>query len=297
MTRALKFEQLYNGVMVPDKYSAVWVSHSSMGDFLRCPRAYYLHNIYKDPNTKHKINTVNGALSLGVAVHNTLEALKDLPVEKRLERDLLADLDAEWVKVSGKIGGFKTEAEEQEAKARAIAMVQRVIDNPGPIAKKTVRLKEGHNGMAPNFHLSEEENIILNGRIDWLEYNEEDNSIRVIDFKTGKNEESADSLQLPIYLLLLNQLQSREVKGAAYWYLEKEGEDAWVEKELPPADIAKEKVLAIARQVKEARESKVFDCHHGTGGCYACRPLEAILRGEAEYVGVGGFGQDLYLAP
>ena len=280
-----------------DKYSAVWVSHSSIGDFLRCPRAYYLHNIYKDPKTNHKINTVTGALSLGVAVHNTLEALKELPVEKRFERDLLADLEMEWKKVSGKIGGFKTEAEEGEAKTRAIAMIKRVIENPGPIAKKTVRLKEGQNGMAPNFFISKEENIILNGRIDWLEYNEEDNSVRVIDFKTGKNEENADSLQLPIYLLLLNELQSREVRGAAYWYLEKEGPDAWVEKELPSAEIAKQKVLTVARQVKKARENKEFLCHHGSVGCYACLPLEAILRGEAEYVGVGGFGQDLYLAP
>jgi ATP-dependent helicase/DNAse subunit B len=283
--------------MAADKYSAVWVSHSSMGDFLRCPRAYYLHNIYKDPKTNHKINTVTGALSLGVAVHNTLEALKDLAVEKRFERDLLADLEVEWKKVSGKIGGFKTKGEESEAKARAIAMITRVIKDPGPIANKTVRLKEAQNGMAPNFFLSEEENIILNGRIDWLEYLEEDNSIRVIDFKTGKNEESAESLQLPIYLLLLNELQKREVRGAAYWYLEKEGTEAWVEKELPTAEVAKEKVLAVARQVKAARESKEFKCHKGDAGCYACKPLEAILQGEAEYVGVGGFGQDLYLVP
>jgi ATP-dependent helicase/DNAse subunit B len=58
-----------------DKYSAVWVSHSSMGDFLKCPYAYYLHNIYKDPKTGRKINIVNPSLSLGVAVHEVLEGL------------------------------------------------------------------------------------------------------------------------------------------------------------------------------------------------------------------------------
>ena len=50
---------------------------------------------------------------------------------------------------------------------------------------------------------NEEENIILNGKIDWLEYVPEDDSIRVIDFKTGKNDEKEGSLQLPIYILLL----------------------------------------------------------------------------------------------
>lgn len=282
---------------MPDKYSAVWVSHSSMGDFIRCPRAYYLHNVYKDPKSNKKINLVSGALSLGVAVHNTVEALKEIPLEKRFERDLYADLEGEWKKVSGKMGGFKSEGEEQEMHARAVAMIDRVLKEPGPIARKTVRLKDGHNGMAPNFYLSEEDNIILNGRIDWLEYFDEDDSIRVIDFKTGKHEENAESLQLPIYLLLLNALQKRRVRSAAYWYLEKEGSEAWVEKELPPADEAKEKVLKVAREVKKARESKVFECHQGAEGCYACRPFEAILRGEAEYLGVGGFGQDLYFLP
>ena len=82
--------------MAFDKYSAVWVSHSSMGDFLKCPRAYYLHNVYKDPKTKRKISLVNPYLSLGLAVHTTLEALKNIPVEERLKRDLLSDFEKAW---------------------------------------------------------------------------------------------------------------------------------------------------------------------------------------------------------
>ena len=76
-----------------DKYGAVWVSHSSMRDFLKCPRAYYLHNVYKNPDTGRKITIVNPALSLGSAVHATLEALGTLPVEARLRRDLVADFE------------------------------------------------------------------------------------------------------------------------------------------------------------------------------------------------------------
>ena len=85
--------------------------------------------------------------------------------------------------------------------------------------------------MPPNFVLNEEDNIILCGLIDWLEYVEADDSVRVIDFKTGKNKEDEDSLQLPIYLLLLDALQKRRVSGAAYWYLEKN--DAPTEMKLP----------------------------------------------------------------
>ena len=115
----------------------------------------------------------------------------------------------------------------------------------------------------------------------------------MIDFKTGKNEENDDSLQLPIYLLLLNELQKRRVSGAAYWYLEKN--DVPTEVALPDATLAREKVLALARRVKVAREKKAYECPRGAVGCFACQPYEAILKGEAEYIGVAGYGQDAYL--
>lgn len=279
--------------MPQDKYSAVWVSHSSMGDFLRCPRAYYLHNVYKNPSTGRKINIVSGALSLGVSVHNTLENLKNMPVEERLKRDLMKDYEAEWMKVSGKMGGFKDVEEETVAKERGRLMIKRVQEHLGPIARKTVRLKEGHNGMPPNIMLSEEDNIILCGLIDWLEYKEEDDSIRVIDFKTGKNEEDKESLQLLIYMLLLHELQSRKVSGAAYWYLDKDNEP--VDLPLPNLEESREKVLNVARKVKQAREAKAYQCPYG--GCFTCKPYEAIVNGEAEYLGVGGYGQDTYFLP
>jgi hypothetical protein len=147
--------------------------------------------------------------------------------------------------------------------------------------------------MLPNFYLSEEDNIILCGLIDWLLYKEEDDSIHIIDFKTGKREEGDDSLQLPIYLLLLTALQKRPVSGASYWYLDRD--DEMVEKTLPTKEDAYTRVLAVARQVKEARERRAFACPHGEAGCFACRPYEMIFCGEAEYVGVGTYNQDLYM--
>ena len=278
--------------MAPDKYKAIWVSHSSIGDFLKCPRAYYLHNVYKDPKTNRKINIVSPALSLGLAVHAALESLKHISVEERLKGNLFDNFEKEWSKVSGKIGGFKKEFEEVEMKERGRAMIGRVIKTPGPIARKTVKLKESHNNMPPNFFLSEEENIILCGLIDWLEYIEADGSVRILDFKTGKHDEDEESLQLPIYLLLINALQKRKVSGAAYWYLDRE--DKPTDMPVPDINESKEKVLAIARKIKEAREKKVFICPRGEKGCYVCKPYEAILKGEAEYLGIGGYGQDMY---
>jgi hypothetical protein len=56
-----------------------------------------------------------------------------------------------------------------------------------------------------------------------------------------------------------------------------------------------EKVLEIARKIKDAREKNIFNCPAGEKGCCACRPFEKILKGEAEFIGIGGYGQEMYL--
>lgn len=191
-----------------DKYKATWVSHSSISDFLACPRAYYLRNVYKDPKTGNKITVTNASLSLGQIVHEVIEELSLLPVDERLEISLVKKYDVAWKKVEGKIGGFKDKDQEIEYKERGVKMLERVEKNPGPILNKAIKIQ---TDFIPNYYLSEEDNIILCGKIDWIEYLEKTDSVHIIDFKTGKNEEDESSLQLPIYLLLATNLQSRPV--------------------------------------------------------------------------------------
>ena len=271
-----------------DKYKAVWVSHSSIADFLACPRAYYLRNVYKDPKTGNKITVTSPALSLGQAVHEVVEGLSVLPVEDRLSISLLKKFDVAWEKVSGKLGGFKDKTQEDEFKERGKQMLKRVEDHPGPILNKAVKIP---SDFIPNYYLSEEDDIILCGKIDWLEYLEDTDSVHIIDFKTGKNEEGEDSLQLPIYLLLATKTQSRKVEKASYWYLDKN--DDLTPKELPNYEDSKEKVLTVARRIKLARQLNHFVCP--TGGCMKCRPLERVLKGEGEKVGTSDTRQDIYI--
>ena len=292
---------------MPDKYTAVWVSHSSMGDFIKCPRSYYLHNMYKDPRTGHKVSIVSPHMSLGIAVHEVLEGLADFPADTRMDRDLLALYEAEWKKVSGKKGGFSSDEEEAEFKIRGKVMLEKVTCDPRFLVNKCIKLPQ--DKMPCNFYLSEEHNIILNGLVDWIEYLPQTDSLHIIDFKTGKNEEKDGSLQLPIYLLLCDALhKKRKVTKASYWYLES---DKLIEKKLPDIDIARQEVLDVALKVKDARDTakrdgveKAFVCPHGaydittkTGGCSSCRPYEFILAGDSavEFVGVGGFSQDMYV--
>lgn len=276
-------------VMTTDKFSAVWVSHSSIRDYLACPRAYYLKNVYKSPSTNRKFAIVTPALSLGQAVHDVIERLSVLPVSTRFSESLLDRFEKVWTKVSGKRGGFFTEETELRYKERGREMIRRVMLHPGILQNKAVKI----SGDLPQFTLSEKDNIILCGKIDWLEYLPETDSVHVVDFKTSKHEEDPESLQLPIYHLLVHYTQNRPVTKASYWYLEKD--DELTEMPLPDLETAQERVMKVARQMKLARQLEKFACP--TGGCRDCEPFERVLRGEGESVGTDSMRRDLYVLP
>ena len=277
--------------MAKDKYSATWVSHTSMGDFLKCPRSYFLKNVYKDPQTGHKVQIMSPALALGQVVHDVLESLSIIPTDKRFSESLLEKFEKSWKKVSGKKGGFTSLEVEEKYKQRGREMLRKVMENPGPLKRLAVKIKQD----LPHYWLSEEDNIILCGKIDWLEYLPEKDAVHIIDFKTSKREESANSLQLPIYHLLVHHCQHRKVDGASYWYLE--FNDQLAEKELPDLIEAEQQIYQIAKKVKLARQLRVFKCPEGEAGCRYCRPMEQILAGKAELVGVNNYNQDIYILP
>jgi hypothetical protein len=254
--------------------------------------------MYKDPATGRKMSIVTPHMALGTAVHQVLEDLANYPSEERFKRDLRARFEEEWEKVSGLKGGFLTPEQEEEFKMRGKEMINNVIKDPRFLVNKRVKLPK--EKMNPNYFLSEEDNIILNGQVDWIEFLP-DESLHIVDFKTGKREEADGSLQLPIYLLLCNKLRPQwKVSKASYWYLES---DKMVEKELPDAETAYRDVYDVALRVKQAREKGEFLCPRGEEGCMNCRPYEKILDWKAGKldddsvisVGIGGFNQDMFV--
>lgn len=274
--------------MTGDKYSATWVSHSSITDFLKCPRSYYLKNMYRDPATGHKVKLMSPPLALGGAVHEVLESLSVLPSERRFSEPLTTKLDFIWQKYSGKKGGFTSKETEAQYRNRADAMLARVQKNPGPLKNKAVKI----NMDLPYFFLSPEENIILCGKIDWLEYFPEQDAVHIIDFKTGKNDEDDESLQLPIYYLLVANCQKRKVLKASYWYIERS--DELTTRNLPDPEEAYLSVLEVAKKIKLARKLNLFKCPHKTG-CTYCKPMETILEHKAEFIGVNSMDNDVYI--
>lgn len=274
---------------MPQQTFPLWVSHTSMRDFLSCPRAYFLRHVYKDPTTGKKINIINPALALGNTVHDVLEDMSSLPAEARFKESLLTKYEEAWKRVTGELGGFKDKTEEMLYKARGIVMIQRVIDNPGPLSNKALKLRSPDT-LPPRFLISTEDNILLCGKVDWMEYFPEDNSVHIIDFKTGVHDESEDSLQLPIYALLVKNCQKRAIKKISYWYLERS--NAPKEMPLPDFEDAYKRVMDIALQIKKLRRDKTYVCLRN--GCFACKPLEKIVKGQAKYIKTSGY-QDIYV--
>ena len=228
-------------------------------------------------------------MALGQAVHDTLDTLSYLNCDDRFKIPLASKFEEAWQKIIGLKGGFKSAEEEKVYKERGLKMIKKIIDHPGPLLNKAVRLKSPDH-LPARYILSEEENILLCGKVDWLEYLPEDDSLHIIDFKTGAHDEKPDSLQLPIYCLLAKNLQSRNVKKISFWYLDRQDEPT--EMMLPNLDEAYRDVLELAMQVKQLRQSGRYHCV--SNGCYACDPLEAVLRGEGKLVGMNDH-QDIYV--
>lgn len=273
--------------MADDKYSAVWVSHTSISDFLTCPRAYYLRNVYKDPKTGNKVKLMTPPLALGQAVHEVIESLSVLPTDRRFSEPLHEKLDKAWEKVEGEKGGFFNKDVEAEYKRRGEKMLRRVTQNPGPLKNLAVKIQME----LPHYWLSEEDGIILCGKIDWLEYNKESDKVTIIDFKTGKNKKDKESLQLPIYHLLVHNCQKREAEQASYWYIELDDEPT--PQKLPDLEKSHTEILRIAKKVKLARQLEKFDCPKD--GCWACKPMEDVVDGKAKHVGQDEYGADVYV--
>ncbi len=302
-----------------DKYKAIWLSHSSIGDYEKCPRLYYLHNIYKDKTTNRKIGIVSPYMSLGIAVHNVVEALRVFKVDERKEKisNMLADFEIEWQKVTGKKGGFESPEQEAEFKARGIEMLGNVIKDPKMLLHKTIATSSYYDGdMLPNYYISTEENIILCGNVDWIEYMDESKTLRVVDFKTGRNEEKEESMQLFIYKLLIEKLGCKwPVSSGAYWYFDN---GLVTEKNISDDEKMNEIVNKIIKIGIEIREKKFewsesanygrggwaerknfvdnFKCISSDGPCRACADYEKVFAKDpsAQYMGVDMYGKDSY---
>lgn len=266
--------------------NAVFISPSSLGDFDKCPQLYYLRYVYKSPQTGLKLQLINPALSLGQSVHDTIEQFSKLNPKERTREKLEQIFEIVWASFSGEKGGFSNQDEEKEYKNRGWSMLDRFFKHPHFVV--TTQIK------TPDFPKAElGDDIILTGKLDWIE--SLGDGFHIVDFKTGKNEEKEDSMQLPVYALLAGRIfKSGEVK-TSYWYLDKE--DDLRDYTLPDMENFALTLKQKGTIIKLARQTNSFKCPRGAS-CWACRDMVAIKEGKGKLVSIDSARkQEIYILP
>ena len=266
--------------------NAVFISPSTLGDFEKCPQLYYLRSVYKSSQTGLKLQLINPALALGQSVHDTIEQFGKLDPKERAKEKLEQIYEIVWSTISGEKGGFTNQDEEKEYKDRGWLMLDRFFKHPHFVA--TTQIK------TPDFPKAElGDDIILTGKLDWIE--SLGDGFHIIDFKTGKNEEKEDSLQLPIYALLAGHIfKSSDVK-TSYWYLDKE--DDLRDYTLPDMEEFVKTLKQKGTIIKLARQTNSFRCPKGES-CWACKDMLAIKNGKGKLVAIDAARkQEIYILP
>lgn len=176
--------------------------------YRKCPRQYKFHCVDNLELTQRNhlviANNVHGALRDFFSVN---------PEERNFE--LLEDfLRNRWFKKNKKSRtAFKTKEEEKEYGERALTMLKNFCQH--------------HDTKIQPFHLEKDLKMLVNdvllfGRVDRID-RLADNSLHIIDYKTGKKAEleTADDIQLMLYAVIIKKNWPKEaVSKASYFYLE-----------------------------------------------------------------------------
>lgn len=281
-----KLTKIISAYLNMELIDKIRISHSAITDFNNCPRLYYFKSIYRNPKTGNRVQIVNPYLSLGLAVHETIDELIDIAPSKRVNKKLSKRFEKIWQNYSGKIGGFTSKKQEEMFKKRGHLMIKK-IEGSAILSKRSLKKEKDF----PKIELSDDMNLI--GNFDWIELMK-DGSLHIIDFKTGKSKEKNDSLQLPIYQVLAEKNYNRKVKKLSYWYLEKDTK--LTTKKIISTNKCLDIINKKANEIKNSIESRSFGCSSKYRKCFYCKNYETILSGKAEYLGTKNERDLYYLA-
>ena len=265
--------------------NAIFLSPSSLADFEKCPQLYYLRQVYRSPR-RLKIQLINPSLALGQTVHDVLDQFLRLLPEQRTKDELERIFELIWGNTSGEKGGYGGVEEEEGFKKRGVDMLNRFWNNKHFQMTEAVKI--------PSFPKAELGNdLILTGKLDWVEQTPD--GVKIVDFKTGKNEEREDSQQMPIYAYLVSKVLNTNNITACYWYLDKDTD--LTSCMLPDL----EKTLAYLRKmgeiIKMVRQTNSFKCQSGREECWACRDMLAVSQGKGKLVSMDPVNrkQEIYI--
>ncbi len=255
----------------------LWISYSAISSYARCPHLYYLEYEYRNPKTGNRIQITNPYLSLGSAVHETIEGLLIVPVKERKKVDLKKRFADIFDSYRGLKGGFLSRKKEDNFYQRGLEMMERV-EKSSFLSKPSINTI----GKFPTFDLIGDD-VKLVGNVDWIE-SLPGGGAHIIDFKTGNSKENNGSLQLPIYTILAKNNLKENVERVSYWYLQHDDEPK--AQEIGNLDSHITTLKEKAATIKNAIEENYFPCSYAER-CFSCSDYERIFNGEAEIVETG----------
>jgi len=261
---------------------AIYLSHTSLRDFAKCPRAYYLKNLYKDPVSGRKLHIASPYLTLGVTIHDSISWFCSQEV-KPTKEELIQQFRKLWLKYHKKHGGFTSLDEEALFGKRGLEMLDNFYDNSKALKPfvKPVQF--------PKHHLLDD--VILIGNTDYVGL-ADDGTLEIVDFKTGIKDEDTP-LQLYIYAILCEANLQREVSSVAFWYLDRHSEPRQVV--LDPLETTLTWLQQEAIKVKEAVTRNDWTCKKAPFLCRDCREYEALINGLGEFLYADlKFKKDIY---
>ncbi len=267
--------------------NAVFISPSTLSDFDKCPQLYYYKSVYR-ASSGLKIQIINPSIALGQVVHEAIDQIVKLPAVQ-WNKDRLFDIyEYLWKSIEGEKGGFMVSGVEPEFKNRGVEMLERFWANRHFREAEMIKLPT-----FPKVDLGN--NLILTGKLDWIEKNGD--FYHVIDFKTGKNDEKADSLQLPIYAVLAcGILKSFNIR-TSYWYIDRD--NSLTDFPLPDINETTRLLVWKGEIIVKARETNSFKCQSGRENCFYCRDIQSVAKGFGKLVAVDttNYKQEIYILP
>jgi CRISPR/Cas system-associated exonuclease Cas4 (RecB family) len=250
---------------------AIYVSYTALNDFLNCPRAYYLKNIYRDSRHDYRLQIASPYLNLGSLVHDTIRWYLESSDKPSVEQTLKQFRNF-WGKYRGKRGGFVSLEDEASFGKRGLQMLENFLANADVLGKSMPVAS------FPKFRIVD--NLLLIGNMDYVE-SLPDGTLHIVDFKTGSKDEDSP-LQLYIYAILAENYYHRKVTKVSFWYLDRESKpkEVVLEPLQPTVDWLVEKGV----QLKQAITNNNWICKRPDSPCRDCQDYTAVIEGKGEFL-------------
>ncbi len=203
-------------------------SYSKLELFKKCKKQY--HFSYLDPEIspiKKQFYKPRDYKTKGNAVHGAITLFYHLPKKKRtyegikkcLEQAWFSEVDAKKAPPLGKSGGFLDLEHERSVYGDALRQLKNLLKiekNPSLFYMPTKNIWESFCDYE-NMIKPLEGDVMISGKFDRID-KLEDGSLRVIDFKTGK--ENGSFFQLEFYKLLAEMNFSGKISQVSFYYLD-----------------------------------------------------------------------------